>query len=352
MAYSNEIMELTPENKKKLETMLKKEGIEPNIGASPNGVPYFTVPVDENCKLSGSAAVLAPLQDKLSLEDRLTVANICAQSTLSISMSLLQEVIDRKTKFAESEMIAGSFLQKAMSDHLCNIKLTNEGLQIIQNGQMRHIIDNYKTIPYTRSLYELLCMFYFLFERPKSQEEKTIVMDCWKINSEKNILGDIDTSNPKIVQKQDETKVTIENLRNEIKHTLLGHQFWKDLNSFTDMKKTPFVGSVGFVNEKGKLRCKKLSFAKAWKYMCKNPENLNQEFLYRMLSMHSHPVNWGLCRFSNQSEYNDDLVMSLHHSTIFLIRLCHYYSKFFDINIEGILSEHQKGMYSCIIDTF
>ena len=137
-----------------------------------------------------AALVAAPLNEELRPEERLESCLMLSNLVVRMVTHVICHVIvDYEEQLqAERLSVANAFLQRVTSTHLCNHKLTREGITFEYNGQAFDLHEEYKTMTLTRSVYEHLVMFYFLFAHPKSAEERSVVWNYWKINSKKNLL--------------------------------------------------------------------------------------------------------------------------------------------------------------------
>lgn len=341
--------DLTPEKRAKIESKLLKEGVVPNIQEDANGYASMIIPADENNNLSGAAAALLPLQDSQSEKERMYAANLCANQMLNIALVLQKMTEEKKAELEERDFVANSFLQRALSFHISNLKLTSEGINLLSGTKIYPINDNFKTIPLTRSVYELLVTFFCLFILNKSEEEQTIAFNCWKINSEKNALGDLDISDSRVAERQILARQNIEDYKSIIFSTNLGRRLRNEINKHISGDRAK-SGTVFFNQKDGILRIESLSYSSAWKYMSTTDKNL--AFQYRMLSMHSHPIHWGLSIFINQDDKSiSEAILGLHFSSIFLAKLCSYYQAYFHFDdFYSKLTAHQQGMLNSMAE--
>lgn len=89
----------------------------------------------------------------------------------------------------ERVSVAHAFLQRVMTTHLCNHNLTKEGLVYEYKGQPFELHEEYKTMTLTRTVYEHLAMFYFLFEHPKTDEECEAVWKNWQTDNWREMIS-------------------------------------------------------------------------------------------------------------------------------------------------------------------
>ena len=255
------------------------------------------------------STVLAPFDENLSPQQRLeSCLELSALASKVATFVIAHTIVDYSELLQDERLsVASSFLQRVTSTHLCNHKLTKEGIEYRYRGEVFHLHEEFKTMTLTRSVYEHLAMFYFLYVHPKSDEERTVVWDYWKINSRKNLLD---------LTPDDE----IEALRREIFNTRLGKWCYAKLDEWTAFDKPTQNGSIEFFKSRGRTDVRRVAYSQAWKYLF---EKQDMAQLYRHLSMHCHPVYNGLLQYQTQAvsdEGNDGIPLYL--SSCFLAYLC------------------------------
>ena len=255
------------------------------------------------------STVLAPFDENLAPQQRLeSCLELSALASKVATFVIAHTIVDYSELLQdERQSVASSFLQRVTSTHLCNHKLTKEGIEYRYRGEVFHLHEEFKTMTLTRSVYEHLAMFYFLYVHPKSDEERTVVWDYWKINSRKNLLD---------LTPDDE----IETLRREIFDTRLGKWCHAKLDEWTAFDKPTQNGSIEFFKSRGRTDVRRVAYSQAWKYLF---EKQDMAQLYRHLSMHCHPVYNGLLQYQSQAvsdEGNDGIPLYL--SSCFLAYLC------------------------------
>ena len=208
--------------------------------------------------------VLAPLNEQLPPQERMATVIGLSELMMRIATYVICYALVECQELLKEERlsIAHALMQRVMTTHLCNHKLTKEGLVYEYKGEPFELHEEYKTMTLTRSVYEHLVMYYFLFEHPKNGEECHLV---WK--------------------------------------------YWQS---------TGKSGEV--VEEDGKREVRRVAYSQAWRYLFDNDEMAS---FYRNLSMHCHPVYQGLMQYQEQGqsdEGNDGL--PLYFSCRFLARLC------------------------------
>jgi hypothetical protein len=258
--------------------------------------------------------VLKPFDESLLPQQRLdSCLSLSSQVEKMATFIIAHTIVDYEEQLAADERlsVASAFLQRVTSTHLCNHKLTKEGIEYRFRGEVFHLHEEFKTMTLTRTVYEHLAMFYFLYNHPKSAEERTVVWNYWKINSRKNLLD---------LSAED---AEVESLRREIFATRLGHWCHKKLDEWTSPAKPTQNGSIEFYRSDGKTDVRRIAYSQAWKYLY-DTDDMAQ--LYRHLSMHCHPILGGLLQYQTQTvtdEGNDGIPLYL--SACFLAYLCRLY---------------------------
>ncbi|MBO7141346.1 MAG: hypothetical protein J6W19_12310 [Prevotella sp.] len=284
----------------------------------------------DNNNTNISRIVLAPVDGKLPPKERLESS--LEMSDLMTKMAthvICHVIVDYEELLAEERFsVASAFLERVTSTHLCNHKLTKEGIVLRFKGEAFQLHEEYKTMTLTRSVYEHLVMFYFLFTHPKTDEERSVVWNYWKINSKKNLMettmghGDRNTD-PSLGQVPvPMTHLEIEALRKEIFSTRLGMECYKKLDEWTAPDKPTINGTIAFVRRQNAVDVRRVSYNQAWRYLFgKSQEDMDQ--LYRHLSIHSHPIYDGLMQYQDQAQKDEGFDgIPLYLSSCFLAYLC------------------------------
>ena len=315
-----------------------------------------------------SAIVLAPVNEGLPPQQRLESSlRLSDLMTKMATHVICHVIVDYEELLAEERFsVASAFLERVTSTHLCNHKLTKEGIVLRYKGEAFQLHEEYKTMTLTRSVYEHLVMFYFLFSHPKTDEERSVVWNYWKINSKKNLM---ETSSPTPQQPHSPTPSPspegrevgavkaspsggggwgpIEVLRKEIFSTRLGMECYQKLDEWTAPDKPTQNGAIAFfrkradngqssmVNGQSSMvngqpsmvngQCydvRRVSYNQAWRYLFgKGQEDMDQ--LYRHLSIHSHPIYDGLMQYQDQAQKDEGFDgVPLYLSSCFLAYLC------------------------------
>ena len=125
--------------------------------------------------------VLTPFDESVSPERRMEVALQLSDMVTRIATYIICHVIVAGQELLRDERLqtAHAILQRVTTTHMCNHKLTAEGLVYEVGGERFQLHEEYKTMALTRTVYEHLAMFYFLYEHPKSDEERQRVWDDW-----------------------------------------------------------------------------------------------------------------------------------------------------------------------------
>ena len=271
--------------------------------------------------------VLAPINEKLSPEKRLEYCLALSDlMTKMVTYVICHTIVDNEELMKDERIaVANAFLQRVTSTHLSNHKLTKEGIVMTYQGQTFQLHDEYKTMTLTRSAYEHLVMYYFVYVHPKTEEERWVVWNYWRINSKKNLLNYNSEGNAVIAEGEDGICEEIETLRKDIFETRAGMECYHKLDEWTAIGKPTQNGCIEFFRRQGHLDVRRVSYNQAWKHLFgKDHDDMAQ--LYRHLSIHCHPIYDGLMQYKEQAqndEGNDGVPLYL--SCCFLAYLCSLY---------------------------
>ncbi len=299
--------------------------------------------IKDNKIAEASRIAMEPVNGKLAPERRLESSLRLSELVMKMTTHVICHVIvDYDDLLGEERFsVANAFLQRVTSTHLCNHKLTKEGIVLKYKGETFRLHEEFKTMTLTRSVYEHLVMFYFLYAHPKSEEERNVVWNYWKINSKKNLLdfGAIERPRGVRVDKDaDAVRNEIETLRREMFSTRIGMECYQKLNEWTALGKTTQNSCIAFYwshgadgqGGHGRYDVRRVSYNQAWRYIFnkghESVANARGDQLYRHLSIHSHPIYDGLQQYQDQGlkdEGNDGVPLYL--SSCFLAYLCHLF---------------------------
>lgn len=293
--------------------------------------------------------VRAPFDETLQPQQRTAICIQLSELMVRIATHIVchtlvdyQDLLDH-----ERLSVAHAFVQRVTTTHLCNHKLTAEGLVLEYQGQPFELHEEYKTMMLTRSVYEHLAMFYFLYQHPRTVGERDIVWRYWKINSKKNLLSDEDHDNP----LRQRLVADIEQLRTEILTSPIGQQCHKKLDEWTSLTCRPSNGSLEFTGKTGHYDVRRLNYSQAWRYLFGNSD---LEPFYRQLSLHCHPVYHGLLQFQEQAtdDQGSDGI-PLYFSCRFLARLCHLFLKLLPDHsqlLHGAFTPREQQLFHALAD--
>ncbi|MBQ2208977.1 MAG: hypothetical protein II404_03320 [Prevotella sp.] len=126
--------------------------------------------------------VKAPLSEGLTPQERSDKTAELSELVTKVATYVICRTLVDYGELLEDERtsIAHAFLQRVTSTHMCNHQLTAEGLVYQYQDKTFVLQEAYKTMTLTRSVYEHLVMFYFLFEHPRTEEEREEVWRYWK----------------------------------------------------------------------------------------------------------------------------------------------------------------------------
>lgn len=273
------------------------------------------------------AEIIVPLNEELTAQERTDAAVRLSEVVTRVATYVICHMLvgGRELLNDERISIAHAFLQRVTSTHMCNHKLTAEGLVYQYRDQAITLHEAYKTMTLTRTVYEHLAMYYFLYEHPKNDEERDIVWKYWQINSKKNLMDIGANAEDEGSEDQQRLVGEVERLRQDILSSPIGRQCHKKLDEWTKIGSSPINGSIEFVEENGKVEVRRLPYGQAWKYLFKDEE---MDLLYRHLSMHCHPVFNGLVQYQTQASTDQgNECIPLYLSTCFVAYLCRLFLK-------------------------
>lgn len=219
----------------------------------------------------------------------------------------------------ERMSIAHAFLQRATSTHLCNHKLTVEGIVYKYKNQPFLLPEEYKTMTLTRTVYEHLAMFFFLFHHPRTVVERDIAWKYWQINSKKNLL-DYCSDDDETSGDQQRLTEEIETLRQQILTSHIGVQCHQKLDQWTALGSPGNNGGLQFVVRGGRYDVRRIPYSQAWRFLF---DNRDMAQFYSYLSIHCHPVFDGLRQYQEQADGSqEEEGVPLYFSCCFLAQLC------------------------------
>ena len=129
--------------------------------------------------------LVAPFDKELPPQERMKISlELSELVTRIVTHVICHTLVDYQELLKNERMsVAHAFLQRTTSMHLCNHKLTAEGIVYLYKGQSFLLHEEYKTLTLTRSVYEHLAMFYFLYEHPKTDKERKEAWKLWQQNN-------------------------------------------------------------------------------------------------------------------------------------------------------------------------
>ncbi len=300
------------------------------------------IPIYDDTYWSGIAYASYPVQDVASDSLKNKIIFDLSSFVTKISNNIISYALTHLKDSLSSEQnnIAFAMFQRATISHICNHKLSKEGISIRKGDKISTITDEYKTMPLSRSVYEYLVMFYYLFQYADNQDQREFLWNSWRLVSKKNQiqenLSEFEEERQRAIK---EYKNLCDNLRNSklAKKCIACHKglFESSLNGNT---------LFTIVNEGEDYIPRKLTYDSAWKYLYSG--NKGFSLIYKFLSMHSHPTYDGLLQF-----YNQDMTIAfpLYESCHFMTYLCRLYMEHMQINKEDIIgsyTEREKGIFS------
>ena len=333
-------MEGESREKKKLRMLLEKAGIESSIRDIGNNLMEFSIPIYDETFASGIAYAGFPMNGDLPDEEKCKIVIDISSFVQKISQKLIYYTLDYLKESLDSERnsVAFAFLQRSAIFHICNHKLSSEGILTERHGKSFKLVDEYKTMPLARSVYEHLAMFYYLFIYPENINQQEIVWNSWILGNKRSLLkNDLPEIKHKKIEIQKEVEELIERLSN--------NPIVKECESNPQGKYKHCLDSnsiFSVVEKNGQYVAEKLTYDKAWRYLY--GDRIDMSLLYKYLSNHAHPTYIGLSQFNSQDSH---IEFPLYESCLFLSYLCRLFMQQLHIDksvIEDSLSNRERGI--------
>lgn len=304
-----------------------------------NGFIELNIPIYGDNMLSGIAYAVSPMFGNLPESEKRKIIFDLSGIVTNIANQIIYYTLDHLSQSLQNEQnnVAYAFLQRATSFHISNHKLSLEGITTERHGKVCILEDEYKTMPLTRSVYEHLAMFYYLFNYTTDKNQREIIWNSWILRSEKNrIKGNL----PEFEAERQTANKRIEDLKKAIHNNDISKKCTK--SQIDGCLKGNAVFTV--IKEGDKYITKKLSYDTAWQYLY--GKSIDLALNYGYFSMHSHPTYIGLSQFYSQQEH---IEYPLYESCHFLAYLCRLFMQQFQIDksiITDSLTEREREIFS------
>ena len=312
-------MEEESSSKRKLKKLLEEAGITPSIRDIGHNMMEFDIPIYEDTFISGLTYAGFPIMGKLPDSEMRKIVLDLSSLVIKISNWIIYYTLHHLQESLKSEKnnVAFAFIQRATISHICNHKLSSEGITTERYGKQCSVVDEYKTMPLTRSVYEHLAMFYYLFGFSDNSHQQEVIWNSWLLGSKKNLLkGNLSELKAKKIEAQEEVKVITESLRNNV---LARKCISNPDGKFEYCLKSNSVFTI--IEKNNHYVAEKLTYDKAWRYLY---GGIDLSLTYNFLSFHSHPTYIGLSQFNSQES---NIEFPLYNSCHFLSYLCSLFSK-------------------------
>lgn len=282
-----------------------------------NGFIKLNIPIYGDNILSEISYATAPMCGNLPDSEKRIIILDLSRIVTHVANQIIYYTLDHLAQSLKDEQnnVAYAFLQRATSFHISNHKLSFEGITTERHGKVCKLEDEYKTMPLTRSVYEHLAMFYYLFSYTNDKHQREIIWSSWILVSEKNrTKGNL----PEFEAERQTANKRIEDLKKAIHNNDLSKKCVK--SQIDGCLKGNAVFTV--IKDGDKYITKKLSYDTAWQYLYSKSIDLALNYGY--FSMHSHPTYIGLSQFYSQQEH---IEYPLYESCHFLAYLCRLFMK-------------------------
>lgn len=300
------------------------------------------IPIYDDTFWSGIAYASSPILGEISDSEKNKIIFDLSSFVIRISNRIISYTQKHLNNILESEQnnVAFAFLQRAVISQICNHKLSCDRITIKNNNKYYALSDEYKTMPLTRSVYEHLAMFYYIFRYSDDSDQREIIWNSWKLVSKRNLIKENLTEFENERQKAMEEYIL---LCDCIRNNTLAKMFMKNHKRLFE---SCLNGNTVFTVyiEGNDYSLKKLSYEQAWKYLYGGGNTFS--LTYNYLSMHSHPTYDGLAQFYSQ---NMKMAFPLYESCHFLSYLSRLFIEQLQIDknaIIGTCSEREKGIFS------
>lgn len=302
-------------------------------------------------KDNGRQLALAPLDEALSPQKRMQAAMTLSELVMRmVTYVVCHTIVDHRDLLGDERLsVAHGFLQRVATTHLCNQKLTAEGIVYEYDGQQFELHEQYKTMTLTRSVYEHLAMFFFLFEHPRTPMEREVVWKYWQIGSKKNFLDYGSDTSAMARKSRGEVVAEIERLRSEMLSATTDAQCCEKLDRWTRIGSPTYGGSIEFVSKGARRDVRRVSYSQAWRYLFGDEA---MTLFYPHLSMHCHPVYDGLLQYQDQtdSDRGHDAI-PLFFSCCFASQLCRLFLRQLpegEAMLRRGFSEHDRQVFATL----
>ncbi len=300
------------------------------------------IPIYDNTYWSGIAYASYPVQDIASDSLKNKIIFDLSSFVTKISNNIISYTLTHLKDSLSSEQnnVAFAMFQRATISHICNHKLSKEGISIRNGDKVYTITDEYKTMPLSRSVYEYLVIFYYLFQYADNQDQREFIWNSWRLVSKKN---QIQENLSEFEEERQRAIKEYENLCDNLRNSKLAQ---KSIACNKRLFESFLCGNTIFtvVNEGEGYSPRKLTYDTAWKYLYRG--NKGFSLIYKFLSMHSHPTYDGLLQFYNQEM---TIAYPLYESCHFMTYLCRLFMEHMHIekdDIVGSFTEREKGIFS------
>ena len=146
------------------------------------------IPINEDTFWSGIAYASYPIQGDASDSLKNKIIFDLSSFVINYSNQVISYTLDHLKESLSSEQnnVAFAILQRATISHICNHKVSKEGISFKKRDKIYSITDEYKTMPLSRSVYEHLVMFFYLYKYTDDQSQRDFIWNSWRLISKKN----------------------------------------------------------------------------------------------------------------------------------------------------------------------
>lgn len=240
-------------------------------------------------------------------------------------IAYITEEFKNKATQCKEEKISLQMLQMGCDKMMSIISLLDNGIEMRINGNIIHRQSLFSPFPIARSLYELMLLHHSIFVNTETKENMKILINLWKIKAYKQRIKyykpDIENS-PQFINQKEKDNDMIKALLDEIKQFSI---FEECKDQFEHAFETDKLGYLKINKNGTKISFTIIPFGdkNLFSYIFKDIKGLsdiNNDIVYKYLSMNSHPSYLSLLQFHQQETFpKRDL--SLESALLFVNRM-------------------------------
>lgn len=222
----------------------------------------------------------------------------------------------------DNERLSLQMLHVGCDKMMSILSLLDNGIQMRIKGRLLNKPSLFSPYSIARSLYEMMLMHHCLFVNTKTTEEMNVLINIWKIKSYKQRVKLYDESKTQFEEQKQKDIDRINLLMGKIKDTSI----YRECKSQIDYAfETDKLGYFEFKRKDSKLFLSSIPFgdknlfSKIY-YDMDGLSEINNDMVYKYLSMTSHPSYLSVLQF-HQQESVPKKDLPLESALIFIYRM-------------------------------